>query len=31
VIEGVARIRWALDSTAPKEIRIGGKTAVRDW
>jgi aspartate aminotransferase len=31
VIEGVARIRWALDSSAPKEIQIGGKTAVRDW
>ncbi len=31
VIEGVARIRWALDPASPKEIRIGGKTAVRDW
>jgi aspartate aminotransferase len=31
VVEGVARIRWALDPTAPKEIRIGGKTVVRDW
>jgi aspartate aminotransferase len=31
VVEGVARIRWALDPAAPKEIRIGGKTAVRDW
>jgi aspartate aminotransferase len=30
-IEGVARIRWALDPTAPKEIRIGEKTVVRDW
>jgi aspartate aminotransferase len=31
VLEGVARIRWALDPAAPKEIRIGGKTFVRDW
>jgi aspartate aminotransferase len=31
VIEGVARIRWALDPSSPKEIRIGEKTAVRDW
>jgi aspartate aminotransferase len=31
VAEGVARIRWALDPSAPKEIRIGGKTAVRNW
>jgi aspartate aminotransferase len=30
-VEGVARIRWALDPSAPKEIRIGGKTVVRDW
>jgi aspartate aminotransferase len=31
VVEGVARIRWALDPSSPKEIRIGEKTAVRDW
>jgi aspartate aminotransferase len=31
VLEGAARIRWALDPAAPKEIQIGGKTAVRDW
>ncbi len=31
VLEGVARIRWALDPASPKEIRIGEKTAVRDW
>jgi aspartate aminotransferase len=30
-VDGAARIRWALDPTAPKEIRIGEKTAVRDW
>ena len=29
--EGVARIRWALDPAAPREIRLGEKTAVRDW
>jgi len=31
VAEGVARIRWALDPSSPKEIVIGGKKAVRDW
>ena len=31
VTEGVARIRWAIDPTAPKEIRIGQNSAVRDW
>ena len=31
VTEGVARIRWALDPSAPKEILLGGKKAVRDW
>jgi aspartate aminotransferase len=31
LVEGAARIRWALDPSAPKEIRIGAKTAVRDW
>ncbi|MFH1842636.1 MAG: aminotransferase class I/II-fold pyridoxal phosphate-dependent enzyme [bacterium] len=31
VTEGVARIRWALDPGAPKEIRIGDQTVVRDW
>jgi|WetSurMetagenome_2_1015567.scaffolds.fasta_scaffold56237_2 aspartate aminotransferase len=31
VVEGVARIRWALDPSAPKDIRIGDKTVVRDW
>jgi aspartate aminotransferase len=30
-VEGVARIRWALDPTSPKEITIGGKPVVRDW
>jgi aspartate aminotransferase len=31
VIEGVKRIRWALDPAAPREIAIGDKTVVRDW
>jgi aspartate aminotransferase len=30
-VEGVKRIRWALDPAAPKEIAIGAKTVVRDW
>ena len=31
LIEGVARIRWALDSSSPNEIYIGDKKMVRDW
>jgi aspartate aminotransferase len=31
VVEGIARIRWVLDPSSPKEIRIGEKTTVRDW
>ncbi len=31
VTEGVARIRWALDPSAPSEIYIGDKKMVRDW
>ncbi|MFA5139346.1 MAG: pyridoxal phosphate-dependent aminotransferase [Elusimicrobiota bacterium] len=31
VIEGVSRIRWALDPESPEEIEIGGKRRVRDW
>ncbi|HEY3381542.1 MAG TPA: pyridoxal phosphate-dependent aminotransferase [Vicinamibacterales bacterium] len=30
-IEGVRRIRWALDETTPKAMTIGQKTVVRDW
>ena len=30
-VEGVNRIRWALDPSMPKSISIGGKTVVRDW
>lgn len=31
VTEGVARIRWALDPSAPREIYIGDRRVVRDW
>jgi aspartate aminotransferase len=31
VTEGMARIRWVLDPTAPNEIYIGDKKMVRDW
>jgi len=29
--EGIARIKWALDPNAPKEIYIGDRKLVRDW
>ena len=31
VTEGVRRIRWALDPSAPNEITIGDRRVVRDW
>jgi len=31
VIEGIARIKWALDMTSPNEIYIGDKKLIRDW
>ena len=31
MVEGVRRIRWALDPASPPEIVIGGNTVVRDW
>ena len=31
VTEGVRRIRWALDPTAPNDIYIGDRRLVRDW
>jgi aspartate aminotransferase len=31
VVEGIARIRWALDPTSPNEIYIGDRRKVRDW
>lgn len=30
VVEGVRRIRWALDESSPAEIKIGDKTVKRD-
>jgi Aspartate/tyrosine/aromatic aminotransferase len=29
--EGIARIKWALDPSAPNEIYVGDKKLVRDW
>lgn len=31
VVEGMARIRWALDAASPNEIYIGERRMVRDW
>jgi aspartate aminotransferase len=31
ILEGVRRIRWALDPASPNEIRLGNRVAVRDW
>ncbi len=31
VVEGMRRIRWALDAGEPREIEIGGRTLVREW
>jgi aspartate aminotransferase len=31
VMEGIERIRWALDPQAPNEIYIGDRRMVRDW
>lgn len=31
ITEGIARIKWALDPHAPKEIYIGDKKVIRDW
>jgi aspartate aminotransferase len=31
VTEGVARIKWALDSNSPNEIYVGDRKLVRDW
>ena len=30
IVEGVRRIRWALDESAPNEIQIGDKLLTRD-
>ncbi|MBI3162811.1 MAG: aminotransferase class I/II-fold pyridoxal phosphate-dependent enzyme [Chloroflexi bacterium] len=31
ITDGVARIKWALDSASPNEIYIGDKKMIRDW
>lgn len=31
VMEGIARIKWALDPTSPNEIYIGERKLIRDW
>ena len=31
VIEGIERIRWALDPSAPNEMFLGDRKLVRDW
>jgi aspartate aminotransferase len=31
VVEGMKRIRWALDPATAREIQIGEKTVTRDW
>lgn len=31
VTEGIARMKWALDPTAPNDIYIGDKKLIRDW
>lgn len=31
IIEGLRRIRWALDKAAPAEIKIGDKIVRKDW
>lgn len=30
-MEGIARIKWALDPTSPNDIYIGDKKLIRDW
>ncbi len=31
IVEGLRRIRWALDKAAPAEIKIGDKNITKDW
>nr|MBN1229608.1 pyridoxal phosphate-dependent aminotransferase [Anaerolineae bacterium] len=31
VMEGINRMRWALDPSAPSEIYIGNRMLIRDW
>jgi len=31
IVEGVERMKWALDPNAPNEIYIGERKMIRDW
>jgi aspartate aminotransferase len=31
IVEGVERIKWALDPNAPNEIYLGNRKLLRDW
>lgn len=31
ITEGIARMKWALDPSSPKEIYIGDRKLIRDW
>jgi len=31
IIEGIERIKWALDPNSPNEIYIGDRKMIRDW
>lgn len=31
LVEGLRRIRWALDSNSPPDIQMGGQHVTRDW
>ncbi len=31
IADGLARLKWALDPNAPREIQIGNRKVVRDW
>ena len=31
VIEGIERIKWALDPDSPNELQMGNRKLIRDW
>jgi aspartate aminotransferase len=31
IIEGMERIKWALDPNSPNELYLGDRKLVRDW
>ena len=31
IIEGIKRLRWALDPNSPNDIYIGDRKLIRDW